>query len=126
MDNCLFCKIAAGQIPSKVLYEDDEVKVFNDIRPAAPVHFLIIPKEHIETLSDCEERHAGLLGKMLLLGKRLAHEQGCDYRVGADGVKTGGYKTMINTGPNGGQEVYHLHLHIIGGPHPWNAPFLKV
>ena len=109
MDNCIFCKIVAGTIPSDTLYEDDQVKAFKDIHPAAPVHFLIIPKEHIESLANCEESHAALLGKMSLLAQRLAREQGCDYTVGADGAKSGGYKTLYNTGPDGGQEVYHLH-----------------
>jgi histidine triad (HIT) family protein len=126
LDNCIFCKIVDGKIPSDVLYEDEQVKVFRDINPAAPVHFLIIPKEHIETLSDCNDGHAALLGKMALLARRLAHEQGCEYKVAADGSKSGGYKTLFNTGPNGGQEVYHLHLHVLGGAHPWRAGFLKV
>lgn len=125
MDNCIFCEIVEGKIPSTTLYEDDEVKAFRDINPAAPVHFLIIPKEHVETLSDCVERHAALLGKMALLARCLAHEQGCEYKVSADGTKSGGYKTLFNTGPDGGQEVYHLHLHVLGGAHPWRAGFLK-
>ena len=126
MDNCLFCKIVAGQIPSDTLYEDDQVKVFRDIRPVAPVHFLIVPKEHIATLSDCHDGHAALLGKMTLLAKRLAQEQGCGYQIAADGTKSGGYKTLYNTGPDGGQEVYHLHLHVIGGAHPWRTGFFRV
>lgn len=125
MDNCIFCKIVEGKIPSDTIYEDDEIKAFRDINPAAPVHFLIIPKEHVATLSDCEERHAALLGKMALLARRLAHEQGCEYKVAADGTRSGGYKTLFNTGPDGGQEVYHLHLHVLGGAHPWRAGFLK-
>jgi histidine triad (HIT) family protein len=125
LDNCIFCKIVDGKIPSDVLYEDDQVKAFRDINPAAPVHFLIIPKEHVETLSDCDDRHAALLGKMTLLAARLAREQGCAYKVEPDGAKSGGYKTLYNTGPDGGQEVYHLHLHVVGGAHPWRAGFLK-
>jgi histidine triad (HIT) family protein len=125
LDNCLFCKIAAGTVPSTVLYEDEEIKVFKDINPAAPVHFLIIPKEHIDTLSNCREGHAALLGKMSLLAARLAEEQGCAYKVAADGTKSGGYKTLFNTGPDGGQEVYHLHLHVIGGAQPSRAGFSK-
>jgi histidine triad (HIT) family protein len=126
LDNCLFCKIAARKIPSTVLYEDDDVLVFNDINPAAAMHFLIIPKEHISTMSDCEARHEALLGKMLLLGRRLAHEQGYGYEVDADGEKSGGYKILINTGPDGRQEVYHLHIHVIGGPHPWKSTIFRV
>ncbi|WP_334186662.1 histidine triad nucleotide-binding protein [Noviherbaspirillum sp.] len=122
MDNCLFCKIAAKQIPSKLIYEDDDVMAFHDINPAAPVHFLIIPKQHVGTLADCNESQAALLGKMMLLAPKLANEQGCGYVAGANGaIGTGGFKTLFNTGPDGGQEVYHLHLHVIGGPRPWRG-----
>ena len=115
-DNCLFCKIVAGQIPSKKAYEDDEFLAFHDINPAAPVHVLVIPKQHIETLADCETSHHELLGKMVALAPRIAREQG----VGYDGPNgPGGFKTQFNTGPGGGQEVYHLHLHVLGGPRPW-------
>lgn len=121
MENCIFCKIAARQIPSKLIYEDDDVIAFHDINPAAPVHFMIVPKQHIPTLADCNESHAALLSKMLLLAPKLAQQEGCGYSVTADGSAAGGYKTLFNTGPNGGQEVYHLHLHIIGGPRPWRG-----
>lgn len=77
MDNCIFCKIAAGQIPSKKVYEDNELLAFHDINPAAPVHFLIIPKAHISTLADCNESHEGLLGRMMTLAPKLAKELGC-------------------------------------------------
>lgn len=107
--NCIFCKIVAGQIPSKKVYEDEETFVFHDIRPAAPVHLLIIPKLHVETLFEVEAAHEGLLGRMLLLAPKLAREHGAG----------NGFKTLINTGADGGQEVYHLHLHVIGGPKPW-------
>jgi len=105
MDNCIFCKIAQGEIPAQIIYEDDDVIAFNDINPAAPVHFLIIPRIHIASLIDCEEIHQRLLGKMLLLAPEIAKEQGC----------TDGFRTIINTGRVGGQEVFHLHIHIIGG-----------
>ncbi len=121
MDNCIFCKIAAKQIPSKFIYEDDELMAFHDINPAAPVHFLIVPKQHIATLGDCSENHASMLGKMLLLAPRLAKEQGCGYGLDEGGNAAGGYKTLVNTGPDGGQEVYHLHMHVIGGPRPWRG-----
>lgn len=120
MDNCLFCKIAAKQIPTKAIYEDDDVMAFHDINPAAPVHFLIIPKLHVSTLSDCTEKHAALLSKIMLLAPQLAHEQGCGY-TGDGAGGSGGFKTQINTGPDGGQEVYHLHVHVIGGPRPWRG-----
>jgi histidine triad (HIT) family protein len=121
MTNCIFCKIAAKQIPSKLIYEDDDLIAFNDINPAAPVHFLIVPKQHIPTLSDCNESHSALLSKMVLLAPKLAQEQGTGYTVDESGTGEGGFKTLFNTGPNGGQEVYHLHLHVIGGPRPWRG-----
>lgn len=117
MDNCIFCKIAAKQIPSKLIYEDDDVLAFHDINPAAPVHFLIVPKKHIATLADCAEEDAALLGKMSLLAPKLAQQLGCGYDAAGDGK--GGFKTLFNIGPDGGQEVYHLHMHVIGGPRPW-------
>lgn len=115
-DQCLFCRIAAGQIPSKKVYEDDDFLAFHDINPAAPVHVLVIPKRHIESLADCEEDHAELLGRMVGLAPRIAREQGVGYD-GPDG--TSGFKAMFNTGRGGGQEVYHLHLHVLGGARPW-------
>ena len=121
MDNCIFCKIAAKQIPSKAIYEDDDVLAFHDINPAAPIHFLIIPKQHIASLADCGEQHAALLSKILLLAPRLAQEQGCGYSLDENGQPSGGFKTMFHIGPDGGQEVYHLHLHVLGGPRPWRG-----
>ena len=121
MDNCLFCKIASKQIPSSIVYEDEELLAFKDINPAAPVHLLVIPKIHVPTLSDCDASHTVLLGKMLALAPRLAAEHGCAVSYAADGTPGGGYKTLINTGPDGGQEVYHLHLHMYGGPRPWRG-----
>jgi histidine triad (HIT) family protein len=121
MDNCIFCKIAAKQIPSDVVYEDDDLLAFKDINPAAPVHLLIIPKQHVATLSDCAGDHTEVLGKMLALVPKLAAEHGIAVTVGADGERSGGFKTLINTGPDGGQEVYHLHLHMYGGPRPWRG-----
>lgn len=102
--DCLFCKIIAGDIPSTLTYEDDDVIVFNDIKPMAKVHFLIVPKLHIESLKSCDEAHQALLGKMLLLAPKLAEEQGLN-----------GFKTLINTGREGGQEVFHIHVHVFGG-----------
>ena len=112
-ENCLFCKIAAGAIPSRKVYEDDELFAFHDIHPAAPVHFLIIPKMHLASLAQVGAEDAALLGRMLVLAPRLAMEQGCNP------YPTGGFRTMINTGDEGGQEVQHLHLHVMGGPRPW-------
>jgi len=105
MSDCLFCKIARGEIPCRKVYEDDEVLAFHDINPVAPVHFMLVPKLHLATLADAGEAHAALLGRMMLLVPRLAKEQGLD----------NGFRTVINTGKGGGQEVFHLHIHVIGG-----------
>jgi len=105
MTDCIFCKIARGEIPSKKVYEDDELFAFHDIHPVAPVHFMLIPKLHVASLMEADDSHAALLGKMLLLAPKLAKEQGLD----------NGFRTVINTGKGGGQEVFHLHIHIIGG-----------
>jgi len=121
MENCLFCKIAAKTIPASIVYEDEQLMAFKDIKPAAPVHLLIIPKIHVATLSDCNASHTELLGKMLALAPMLAAEHGCAVSYDADGTPSGGYKTLINSGPDGGQEVYHLHLHVYGGPRPWQG-----
>lgn len=103
-DDCIFCKIVSGSIPSKKIYEDDEVIAFNDIKPSASVHFLIVPKVHVDSLMCCGMQHQALLGKVLLLAPKLAKEQGLM-----------GFKTLINTGREGGQEVFHLHVHVLGG-----------
>jgi histidine triad (HIT) family protein len=107
--NCLFCKIVAGRIPSRKVCEDDELFGFHDIAPWAPVHFLLIPKQHIATLYDVDDAHQALLGRMLRLAPKLALELGV----------TNGFRTLINTGPDGRQEVQHLHMHVMGGPRPW-------
>ena len=107
--NCIFCKIVAGQIPSKKAYEDDELLAFHDIHPWAPVHVLIIPRRHIATLYDAAPEDDALLGRMLGLAPRLMRELGV----------LDGFRTVVNTGANGGQEVYHLHMHVMGGPRPW-------
>jgi len=109
MTACLFCRIASGEIPSKKVFEDEQILVFHDIHPAAPVHLLMIPKEHVDSLITAEARHAPVLGNMLVLAPRLAREQGA----------TDGFRIVINNGPDGGQEVYHLHVHVLGGPRPW-------
>ncbi|MBD8629209.1 MAG: histidine triad nucleotide-binding protein [Massilia sp.] len=121
MDNCIFCKIVAKQIPAAIVYEDDDVLAFKDINPAAPVHLLVIPKVHVATLSDCTDAHAALLGKMLALAPKLAEQNGIAVKMDAAGKPVGGFKTLINAGPDGGQEVYHLHLHMYGGPRPWRG-----
>ena len=120
LENCIFCKIAAKQIPAKILYEDEDVIAFHDINPAAPVHFLIVPRKHIPTLADCTDSDQALLGKMTLLAPRLAQQEGCGYTADENGG-SGGFKTQYNTGPDGGQEVYHIHMHVLGGPRPWRG-----
>lgn len=121
MTNCIFCKIAAKQIPADVVYEDDELLAFKDIHPAAPVHLLVIPKQHVATLSECDETYAAMLGRMMTLVPKLAAEHGCAVTYDEQGQPGGGYKSLINSGPDGGQEVYHLHLHMYGGPRPWKG-----
>lgn len=104
MDDCIFCKIIAGQIPAKKIYEDDDLIAFHDIHPIAKVHFLMVPKLHVASLAECDLNQQAILGKMLLLAPKLAAEQGLR-----------GFRTMINTGKEGGQEVFHLHVHVFGG-----------
>ncbi len=103
--SCLFCKIVRGEIPSKRAYEDDLVLAFHDIRPVAPVHVLVIPKVHVASLAECGTEHVAVLGRMLAVAPRLARELGA----------TDGFRTIVNTGRDGRQEVYHLHMHVIGG-----------
>jgi histidine triad (HIT) family protein len=107
--DCIFCKIVAGQIPAKKVHEDEELLAFHDIHPWAPVHILLVPKAHIATLYDAEPGHAALLGRMLGLAPRLMRQLGVH----------DGFRTVVNTGRNGGQEVFHLHMHVMGGPRPW-------
>ncbi|MGA0570174.1 histidine triad nucleotide-binding protein [Variovorax sp. VNK109] len=111
--NCVFCKIVQGAIPSRKVYEDEEIFVFHDIHPWAPVHFLMIPKDHIASMAQVEPAHAGLLGRMMALAPKLAAEQGCNP------YPQGGFRIVVNTGAEGGQEVHHLHIHVMGGPRPW-------
>ncbi len=111
--DCLFCKITRGEIPSRKVYEDEEMLVFHDIHPWAPVHFLMVPKIHIDSLAQVDASHAPLLGRMLALAPRLALQEGCRP------YPEGGHRVVINTGHEGGQEIQHLHVHVMGGPRPW-------
>ena len=111
--NCLFCKIAAGEIPSKKVFENDEILAFHDINPWAPVHFLMIPKLHVPSMAQVTDEHAGLLGRMLVLAPKLAAQEGCNP------YPAGGFRIVTNTGAQGGQEVHHLHFHVMGGARPW-------
>ena len=106
--NCIFCKIARGEIPAKKIYDDADVMAFHDIRPQAPVHFLIVPKAHLATLYDADASHQPALGRMLAVCGRLAREAGAG----------DGFRTIINNGRVGHQEVYHVHMHVLGGPEP--------
>ena len=108
MTDCIFCKIVAGQIPSRKVYEDDDMLAFHDIHPLAPVHFMIVPKRHVDSLAQATDADAEVLGKMMAKAGRMAREQGA----------TDGFRTIVNTGRVGRQDVYHLHIHIIGGPDP--------
>ena len=114
MDDCLFCKIARGEIPSRQVYEDDELFAFYDINPARPVHILVIPKRHITSLATVSDADAPVLGRMLAVANKLANENG----------SPDGFRVIINSGRVGGQEVGHLHAHIVGGPEPV-GPMLK-
>ena len=104
--SCLFCKIAAGEIPSKRVHEDDELLAFEDIKPEAPLHVLIIPKRHIATLNDLQPGDDGLLGAMVRRASAIAKERGYD---------ASGYRTVINTNSHAGQTVFHVHLHLLAG-----------
>ncbi len=103
---CIFCKIVNKEIPAKVVYEDDKVIAFHDINPQAPIHILIIPKEHIPTVNDLEENHKELIGHIFLVAKKLAKELGVDER---------GYRILVNCNSDGGQEIYHIHFHLFAG-----------
>ncbi|MEN6561636.1 MAG: histidine triad nucleotide-binding protein [Acidobacteriota bacterium] len=103
---CLFCRIVRGEIPAKVLFEDDRVLAFEDVRPQAPVHFLVIPKEHFSSLDDIPGERQALLGEILLRARTIARDKG---------VSGKGYRIVLNTGAEAGQSVFHIHFHILGG-----------
>ena len=103
---CLFCKILDKEIPADIVYQDDELLAFNDISPQAPTHVLIIPKIHIATVNDLTEAQSGIIGKMILCAKTLADEKG---------IAESGYRLVLNCNAEGGQTVFHIHLHLLGG-----------
>ena len=105
MSDCLFCKIAAGDIPADILYEDDDVVAFRDIAPQAPVHFLVIPRRHLATFAEVGEKEDALIGKMMRVGAAVAAENG----IG------NGFRVTLNNGADAGQLVFHLHMHVLGG-----------
>ncbi len=104
--DCLFCKIINREIPSEFLYEDDTYVVFKDINPAAPVHLLLLPKKHIRSINDLTKEDGDILSGLFMVAKDMAREQG---------VNESGYKLLFNVEKGGGQEIFHLHLHLIGG-----------
>jgi histidine triad (HIT) family protein len=115
VSDCIFCRIARGEIPSKKVYEDEEIFAFHDINPLTPVHFMIIPKQHIASLDQADMSHQAVLGRILAKAGELARSQGL----------SDGFRTIINTGRVGRQEVYHLHVHILGGPEPLGSMLPK-
>lgn len=111
MTDCIFCKIASGEIPGDIVYQDDHVVAFRDLNPQAPTHILVIPREHYSTTNDLDEADAELAGKLILAAKKIAHEEG---------IAEEGYRTVLNCNRGAGQTVFHIHLHLLGGrPMGW-------
>jgi histidine triad (HIT) family protein len=108
VQDCVFCRIVRGEIPSRKVYEDEEILAFHDIQPVAPVHFMLVPKRHIPSLADATMDDAAVLGRIMALCGRLAREQGSPE----------GFRTIVNTGRIGRQDVMHVHVHVLGGPSP--------
>jgi histidine triad (HIT) family protein len=106
MDNCLFCKIINGDIAAKKVYENEHIIAFNDIDPKAPVHILVIPKKHIRSINELNSSDINLAGEIILAAKKIAKDQGVDSK---------GFRVVFNTNDDGGQTVYHIHMHIMGG-----------
>ena len=106
MEDCIFCKIANGDIPAEIIYQDDDVLAFRDLSPQAPFHALVIPRRHISTLNDIQAGDAELVGKMVMGAARVARQEGFDQA---------GYRTVLNCNDDGGQTVFHIHLHLLGG-----------
>lgn len=110
--NCLFCRIISGEIPAARIYEDENCLAFKDINPQAPIHIMIIPKEHVSSLADTNESHEFILGRLLSIARQIAAENGVDEK---------GYRVVINTNSDGGQTVFHLHVHLLAG-----RPFISL
>jgi histidine triad (HIT) family protein len=106
MEHCLFCKIATGAIPSQIVYQDDDVVAFTDINPQAPIHILLIPRQHIASMTELTLKDGPILAKLFVTAQKLAHEKGID---------ESGYRLVTNMGPDAGQSVFHLHFHLLGG-----------
>ena len=107
-ENCIFCKIANGKVPSKIVYEDEQIIAFHDLNPAAPIHILVIPKKHIPALTALEKEDEAVIGKIYTVINQIAEAQG---------IKEKGFRVIVNCGKDGGQEVGHLHFHLLGGKH---------
>jgi histidine triad (HIT) family protein len=108
MSECIFCKIVARTIPAALVYEDDLVVAFDDVNPQAPTHTLVIPRQHVGSMTELQESDVGLLGRLMLVGNKIAKQKG---------IAGDGYRLVVNTGAHGGQSVFHLHLHVLGGRH---------
>ena len=108
MSECLFCKIVAGTIPAAFVYEDEMVVAFDDVNPQAPAHTLVIPRKHVASIAELQDSDVELLGRLLLAGNKISKLKG---------IADAGYRVVINTGAHGGQSVFHLHLHVLGGRH---------
>jgi histidine triad (HIT) family protein len=115
VQDCIFCRIVRGEVPARKVYEDADVLAFHDIQPQAPVHFMLVPKRHIASLAEATADDAGVLGRMMALTGRLAREQG----------SPDGFRTIVNTGRVGRQDVMHLHIHVLGGPDPFGRMLPK-
>ncbi|MBN2147865.1 MAG: histidine triad nucleotide-binding protein [Anaerolineales bacterium] len=108
MTDCAFCKIIAGQQPGKIVYQDESITAFQDIHPAAPVHILIVPNQHIGSVNEATAEHVAVLGKLFTVARQIAEQEG---------IQQSGYRLIVNTGPDSGQVVFHLHMHLLGGRH---------
>ncbi len=106
MAECLFCRVIAGEVPANVVHQDGQITAFRDIRPQAPTHILIVPNEHITSTNDLTGEHVALMGRIVQFAAELARQEG---------IAAGGYRLVVNTGPDAGQSVGHLHLHLLGG-----------
>ncbi len=108
MSECIFCDIVAGKVPAEKVYEDSSILAFNDINPQAPIHILIVPKDHIGSVVDIDNNHIDILGKLILAAKKVAENQN---------IAEKGFRIIVNSGKDGGQLIEHLHLHLLGGKH---------
>ncbi len=108
MENCIFCKIASGQVPAHIAYQDELVTAFHDLHPQAPTHVLVIPNRHLTSVNHAAEADEALLGRLFSVARRVAE---------LEGIALGGYRLVVNTGPDAGQSVFHIHMHVLGGRH---------